>query len=31
VNSAGMLNWAGFWKQLGENCHAGLATQPQLE
>jgi len=31
VNSAGMLNWTSFWRQLGGNFHTALATLPQLE
>ena len=31
VNSAGMLNWAGFWRQLSGNFHTDLAALPQLE
>ena len=31
VNSAGVLNWAIFCRQLGGNFHTDLATLPQLE
>ena len=31
MNSASMLNWASFWRQLGGNFHTDLATLPQLE
>jgi len=31
VNSAGMLNWASFWRQLGWDFHTVLATLPRME